>query len=177
MPVRIAGRLARVAVLPVAAVALATVVTGCKGAVAVSAPSAATGSASGSAVVPVAATSQASAPGSLSVSVTSPVTLSGSSQVAVSCAAGVGYHAEASSAVIHGDQVSYSVAIARYRGPGSYRAVVAVTLRQTTGVLTTVAGVSEVPAMITADGGSFSVSATGTDGRTFTGSLTWACGS
>jgi hypothetical protein len=33
-----------------------------------------------------------------------------------------------------------------------------------------------VPAAITATGGSFSVSATGSGGRTFTGSLTWTCG-
>jgi hypothetical protein len=157
----------------VAAIALATVVTGCKGAVTVSAPT--SGASSGA--VPVAATSTASAPGSLSVSITSPVTLSGSDAVAVSCTSGIGYHAEATSAVIHGDQVTYTVAISRYRGPGSYPAVVAVTLRQSTGVVTTLAGVSKVPAQITAGGGSFSVSATSTEGRTFSGSLTWTCGS
>jgi hypothetical protein len=177
MPTKIAGVLARGAVLPVAAIALATVVTGCKGAAVVSAPAASVSSAASYGAVPAAATSPASAPGSLSVSITSPVTLSGTDEVPVSCATGVGYHAEATSAVIHGDQVSYTVAIARYRGPGSYPAVVAVTLRQSTGVVTTLAGVSQVPAEITADGGSFSVSATSAEGRTFTGSLTWTCGS
>ncbi len=83
--------------------------------------------------------------GSLSVSVTSPATLSGTAAVPVSCVTGLSYRAEVSSAVIHGDQVSYTVAIAPYRGPGSYPAVVAVTLRQSTGVVTTVAGVSRVP--------------------------------
>ena len=120
--------------------------------------------------------SQAAGPGSLSVSVTSPVTLSGSAAAPVSCVTGLSYRASVTSAVIHGDQVSYTVAIARYRGPGSYPAVVAVTLRQSTGVVTTIAGVSRVPAAITATGGSFSVSATGSEGRTFTGSLTWTCG-
>ncbi|HEX4833062.1 MAG TPA: hypothetical protein VH478_18420 [Trebonia sp.] len=89
---------------------------------------------------------------------------------------GISYRAEVSSAVIHGDQVSFTVAIARYRGPGSYLAVVAVTLRQPTGVVTTVAGVSRVPATITSSGGSFSVSAVGSAGRTLSGSLTWTCG-
>jgi hypothetical protein len=55
--------------------------------------------------------------------------------------------------------------------------VVAVTLRQASGLVTTVTGVSRVPAVITAAGGSFSVSATGSAGRTFTGSLNWVCGS
>ncbi len=94
----------------------------------------------------------------------------------MSCATGLNYRASVTSAVIRGDQISYAVAIARYRGPGSYPAVVAVTLRQSTGVVTTIAGVSKVPAAITAKGGSFSVSATGSGGRTFTGSLTWTCG-
>jgi hypothetical protein len=141
------------------------------------ASSAAVGSAAvGSAAAGSAAGSAAAGPGSLSVTVTSPVTLSGSTAVPVSCVTGLSYRASVTSAVIHGDQVSYTVAIAHYRGPGSYPAVVAVTLRQSTGVVTTVAGVSRVPAAITDTGGSFSVSATGSGGRTFTGSLTWTCG-
>jgi hypothetical protein len=177
MPTKTTRLLARGAVVPVAALALASAVTGCKGAVTVSAPASGTSSGTSSGAVPAAATSPASAAGSLTVSITSPVTLSGSDPVAVSCASGIGYHAEATSAVIHGDQVSYTVAVARYHGPGSYPAVVAVTLRQSTGVVTTLAGVSKVPAQITASGGSFSVSATSAEGRTFTGSLTWTCGS
>jgi hypothetical protein len=94
----------------------------------------------------------------------------------VSCVAGLAYRATVTSAAVRGDQVSFSVAIARYRGPGSYPAVVGVTFRQASGVVTTVAGVSRVPAVITATGGSFSVSATGSGGRTFTGSLSWTCG-
>lgn len=192
MVVTPARRLAQKAVLPTAALALAVAVSGCKGQVALSTQSASpAGSATGgtsastpaaadspttSAAPLAAATSQAPAPGSLSVSVTSPVTLSGTAIRAVSCVTGLSYRAEASSVVIDGDQVSYTVAIARYRGPGAYPAVVAVTLRQSTGVVTTVAGVAQVPATITSAGGSFSVSATGSAGRTFTGSLTWTCG-
>jgi hypothetical protein len=66
--------------------------------------------------------------------------------------------------------------IPRYRGPGRYPAVVGVTLRQASGVVTTVAGVSRIPAAITSTGGSFSISATGSAGRTLTGSLNWTCG-
>lgn len=178
MEVASAGRPARHAVLPAAALVLAAALSGCKGQLAASAPGAATAASvpASSAVSAPAATTQAPGTGRLSVSVTSPVTLSGSTAVPVSCATGPGYRAQVSSAVIHGDQVSYTVVIARYRGPGSYPAVVAVTLRQSTGVVTTVAGVSRVPASISSAGGSFSVSATGSGGRTFTGSLTWTCG-
>ena len=186
MAVTPARRPARRVVLPTAALALAAaLVSGCKGQVAVSAPSTAppASAATEAAADPMASVastaavaSQPTGTGSLSVSVTSPVTLSGSTAAAVSCATGLNYRASVTSAVIRGDQISYTVAIARYRGPGSYPAVVAVTLRQSTGVVTTIAGVSKVPAAITAKGGSFSVSATGSGGRTFTGSLTWTCG-
>ena len=186
MAVTVARRLARGVVLPAAVLALAALASGCKGQVAVSAQGAAppassvtetaTGPAATSAAPVASAVSQPTGTGSLSVSVTSPVALSGSTAAPVSCVTGPSYRALVTSAVIHGDQVSYTVAIARYRGPGSYPAVVAVTLRQSTGVVTTIAGVSRVPAAITAAGGSFSVSATGSEGRTFTGSLTWTCG-
>jgi hypothetical protein len=120
--------------------------------------------------------SEAQGPGSISTSVTSPVTVAGSVMVPVSCVAGLAYRATVTSAVVQGDQLSFSVAIPRYRGPGSYPAVVGATLRQASGVVTTVAGVSRIPTAITSTGGSFSVSATGSDGRTLTGSLNWTCG-
>jgi len=121
--------------------------------------------------------SQAQGPGSVSVSVTAPVAVAGSVAVPVSCVAGLAYRATVTSAVVQGDQLSFSVAIPRYRGAGSYpTAVVGVTLHQASGVVTTLAGVSRVPAVISSTGGSFSVSATGSGGRTFTGSLNWTCG-
>ena len=188
-------RRARRVALPIAALAIAAVASGCKGQLAVSAQSPVTPSAaaapgstapvaadpasaspSTSAAATASAAGQPPATGALSVSVTSPVTLSGSVAVPVTCVTGRGYRASVATGVIHGDQVSYTVAIAPYRGPGSYPAVVAVTLRQSSGAVTTIAGVSRVPASITAIGGSFSVSATGSAGRTFTGSLTWTCG-
>ena len=120
---------------------------------------------------------QAEGPGAVSVSVTSPVAVSGTVPVPVSCVSGLAYRATVTSAVVQGDQLSFSVAVARYRGPGSYPAAVGVTLRQASGVVTTVAGVSRIPAVISSTGGSFSVSATGSGGRTLTGSLSWTCGS
>ena len=119
----------------------------------------------------------AAASGSVTAKITSPIALSGTVATAVSCTSARLYRASVASAVIKGDQVSFVVTIPGYRGPGSYPATVAVTLSQASGVVTTVAGVSRVPAVITDGGGSFSVSATGTAGRTFSGSLAWVCGS
>lgn len=118
----------------------------------------------------------ASGNGSVTVSITSPVSLSGSVSTAVACVPGRAYRASVASAVVHGGQVSFGVLIPMYRGPGSYPAVVSATLRQGDGRVTTVAGVSRVAAAITSAGGSFSVTATGTAGRTFAGSLAWTCG-
>lgn len=179
-------RLRRVVLPAVTLAVAAALVSGCKSQVVASSQSAAPPASaatqtaadpgSASAASATSAASQPTGTGSVAVSITSPVTLSGSTAAPVSCATGQGYHASVTSAVIHGDQVSFSVAIARYRGPGSYPAVVAVTLRQATGVVTSIAGVSRVPAEISATGGSFSVSAAGSGGRTFAGSLTWTCG-
>jgi hypothetical protein len=194
---RLARGLARAAVPSAVVLALTAGLAGCKGvvvasstppasitAVAASAPAASSAAAAPSvAAADPATTAAASAPttapgpGSVSVSVTSPVTISGSVQVPVSCATGLAYRATVSTAVVQGDQLSFSVAIPRYRGAGSYDAVVGVTLHQASGVVTTVAGVSRVPAVISSTGGSFSVSATGSGGRTFTGALKWTCGS
>jgi hypothetical protein len=177
-------RLARVAAPPAVLLAVAACLAGCRGtAVAVSGTSpaappvsaAATVSASAAGTSP--AQSLATAQGSVTVSVSSPVTDSGTVAVPVSCVAGPGYRATVSSAVIQGDQLSFTADIPRYPGPGSYYAVVAVTFRQSTGTVTAVGHVSRVPAVITADGGSFTVSAVGSGGRTFTGSLRWTCGS
>lgn len=185
-------RLARVAAPPAVLIAVAACLTGCRGtAVAVSAasPAAATVSAAATASASAAGTSPAqaegtapdqpaaTAQGSVTVSVSSPVTDSGTVAVPVSCVTASGYRATVSSAVVQGDQLSFTADIPRYPGPGSYYAVVAVTFRQATGTVTAVGHVSRVPAVITAAGGSFTLSAVGSGGRTFTGSLRWTCGS
>jgi hypothetical protein len=197
----LASRLTKASAPTAAVLALVAGLAGCKGVVvasstAGSSPSAAaastaaalsvaatptsalTSAPASAAAADQATTTPAQGPGSVSVSVTSPVSVSGSVAVPVSCVTGLAYRATVSSAVVQGDQLSFSVAIPRYRGAGSYpTAVVGVTLHQASGVVTTIAGVSRVPAVISSTGGSFSVSATGSGGRTFTGSLTWACGS
>lgn len=182
-----AVRLARAAVPPAAALALAVSLTACRGsldtaaqapastpaAAAADPPSATAGSAT-----PVAsATTGPQAQGALSVSVTSPVAVHGSVAAPVSCVTGRVYRATVSGATVNGSQFSFTVAIADYRGPGSYPSVVAVTLRQASGVVTAIAGTARTPAVITASSGSFTVSATGTEGRTVAGSLTWTCAS
>jgi hypothetical protein len=111
------------------------------------------------------------------VSISSPVSDSGSVAVPVSCVSGPGYRASVASAVVQGDQVAFSVDIPRYPGPGTYYAVVTASLRQSSGVVTAIGGVSRVPAVITSAGGSFTVSAVGSGGRTLAGSLSWTCGS
>jgi len=196
-----AGRLTRAATLRAAALALTAGLAGCKGVVAASpavgsppaAASTAAAPAAASAAGPTASVAATDAtraggvsasessslgqgPGSVSLSVTSPVGVSGSAPVPVACLAGLAYRASASSAVVHEDQFTFSVAIPRYRGPGSYPAVIAVTLRQASGLVTTVAGTSRIPAVITTAGGSFTIDATGTGGRTLDATLSWACG-
>jgi hypothetical protein len=187
-------RLARAAAPAAALLALTACLAGCRGATVIATSSSAattagtdnaTGTAAGAAGTAVAqddgtAASQpaaGAAQGSVTVSISSPVKDSGTVAVPVSCVTGPGYRAAVTSAVVQGDQISYTAEIPRYTGPGSYYAVVAVTLRQASGVVTTVGGISRVPANITTSGGSFAVSAVGSGGRTFTGSLSWTCGS
>jgi hypothetical protein len=193
-----AGRLARAAVPSAATLALAVSLTACRGSVDAAAqapastPAAATAAdppaaAAASATSPAAAAASTTPPataatspqaqGALSVSVTSPIAVHGSVAAPVSCVTGRVYRATVSGATVSGSQFSFTVAIADYRGPGSYPSVVAVTLRQASGVVTAIAGTARTPAVITASGGSFTVSATGTEGRTISGSLAWTCGS
>jgi hypothetical protein len=124
-----------------------------------------------------AAPPSATGTGSVTVAISAPVSVTGTVAAPVSCAIGRTYRATVSSAVVQGNQVTFGVSIAAYRGAGSYPAIVSVTLHQSSGAVTTLAAVSQVPAVITATGGSFTVTATGTEGRTFSGSLAWACGS
>jgi hypothetical protein len=182
-----AVRLARAAVPPAAALALAVSLTACRGSLdtAAQAPASTPAAAAadppsataGSAPPAASATTGPQAQGALSVSVTSPVAVHGSVAAPVSCVTGRVYRATVSGATVNGSQFSFTVAIADYRGPGSYPSVLAVTLRQASGVVTAIAGTARTPAVITASGGSFTVSATGTEGRTFAGSLTWTCAS
>jgi hypothetical protein len=190
------GRLARAAAISASALALMAGLTACRGAQAVAtsdgatpASAAASGAAPSSAATSTATSTGATstgatstavgqpAVGSLTATVTSPSVVSATVPAPVTCLTGPTYRAGGSRLTIRGNQLSFGVTIAGYRGPGTYPALIAVTWRQASGLVTTLANVFRVPAVITSTGGSFSVSATGIEGRTFTGSLTWVCGS
>lgn len=124
-----------------------------------------------------ATTTASSTAGSVTVSLTSPIARSGTATALVTCATGRIYRARAGGVGINGVQVSFAVVVTGYQGPGTYRAVVDVTVRQPSGVVTTVAAVAGTPVTLSAEGGSFDLSATGSAGRTVAGSLSWVCGS
>jgi hypothetical protein len=112
-------------------------------------------------------------PGSLTVAITAPVAVAGHVNTEVSCqTTGTRYLATASG-TIQGYTVSENVRVAGYHGPGSYPALVTMSV---TGPQAHDA-VSAVPATgeITAAGGDISFSATTAAGRTLAGSISWAC--
>jgi hypothetical protein len=175
------GGVSRVVLAPLATLTLTVGLSAChSGQVPLAvASSPATGSERNMVPVATALASEERAParaGALSASVSAPVIVLGHVATPVLCATGGVYQAEESRATIDGNRLRFTVGIVGYHGTGSYSAVVAVTLDQASGVVTTLAGVSQVPATITRTGGSFSVKAIGREGRPFTGSLHWVCG-
>lgn len=181
-----AGRLAARMGLPLTAAVLALGLTACQPGQAL-AGSTATPASSPSTVASAPASSASASPvatvtavpsaagGSLTTTVSAPVTVAGTAEAPVTCLIGRAYRAVASRATINGNELSVNVLITGYHGPGSYPALVAVTLHQASGVVTTLAGVPQVPAVITSTGGSFTVSAVGREGRRFTGQVSWVC--
>lgn len=117
----------------------------------------------------------AGGPGSITLTMTEPAAISGHVTTPVACTTGRMYEASASSAAVQGYQLSFSVRVAGYAGPGEYQATIGVTLVEPDGTSISVPAVPAVPAQITAGGGTFSLSATGSNGRTVALSLTWAC--
>lgn len=116
----------------------------------------------------------AGGPGSLTVDITSPVTVAGHASTAVSCQSTARRYVESSTTTINGRTVSQSVRVTGYNGPGSYPAVITVS------VVAPEAGryaIDAVPATvdITSAGGSVSFSANTTAGHTLAGSIIWAC--
>jgi hypothetical protein len=67
------------------------------------------------------------------------------------------------------------VRIAPYRGPGSYHALVTLTITGPGGGIASASRVSAIPATITSSGGSFNLDTTGGNGRALRASVTWAC--
>jgi hypothetical protein len=115
-------------------------------------------------------------PGTVTVAITEPVTVSGHAGTNVACQnTARRYTATAQSATINGYQISLTVRIAGYRGPGTYPAVVTVRLDGAGGEVTTVSAVPGINATVTTEGGSFSIKATGDNGRTLAASAKWIC--
>ena len=115
-------------------------------------------------------------PGSVTATLTAPVEVSGHVDTVVECTRGKRtYLANAASADLDGYQLAFTVSAVGYTGPGTYPTTVTVTLRQPDGTSTSVVARPKVPAKITSEGGSFELSAIGTNGRTLAASLSWAC--
>jgi hypothetical protein len=117
----------------------------------------------------------AGGPGTVTVSITEPVSASGHAGSGVTCITGRVYTATAQSAVIEGYQVFFTVRVAPYHGPDTYPAMVTVRLNAVSGAVTTVSAVPNVNAVISDAGGSFTIHATGDNGRTLNASLQWTC--
>jgi hypothetical protein len=93
----------------------------------------------------------------------------------VTCTADRVYTAVAQSATIDGYQVFFTVRVAAYRGPGSYPSLVTFKLDGANGTVTTVSALPGITAQITSTGGSYTIHATGDNGRTLDVSIQWLC--
>jgi hypothetical protein len=107
------------------------------------------------------------------VAITSPVAVSGHVDTAVSCQREGARYVASASGSIHGYAVSEVARIAGHHGPGSYRALLTVSVTGPDAHY----GVSSVPAtaQVTDTGGTVSFSAATDGGRTLAGSIAWAC--
>ena len=70
---------------------------------------------------------------------------------------------------------SSSVAVRGRRGPGSYRALVTLTVIGPHGGIASASRVPGIPATITTSGGSFTIDTTGAGGRTLAAAVSWTC--
>jgi hypothetical protein len=171
------------------AVPLASLIslTACRGVVVAASPGAAgtvTALATSSTVAsPAPATAAASsgaaatpAPGTVAVSMTSPVSENWTADAKVSCAqTAVLYLASADNTEVAGYNHSFAVRVAPYRGPGTYHALVTLTVTGPQGGIASVSGVPAEPVTITSTGGTFTIDQTGNDGKTLDATVTWTC--
>ena len=71
---------------------------------------------------------------------------------------------------------SSSVRIAPYHGPGSYHALVTLTITGPRGGVAAAASrIPDAPATITSSGGSFTINTTGSHGRAVAATVSWTC--
>jgi hypothetical protein len=112
--------------------------------------------------------------GSMTVSITSPVAVAGHVDTAVSCQVAGRRYAESAAGAVGAATVAQSVRIAAYTGPGTYSALVTVSVA---GTDSSPYAVDAVPATVevTTAGGSLSFNANTASGNTLAGSISWAC--
>jgi hypothetical protein len=116
------------------------------------------------------------APGSVVISMTSPQSKTWTANAAVTCArTAVLYLASADGSNDEGYNESLAVRVALYRGPGSYHALVTLTVTGPQGGIASVSGVPAEPVTITSTGGTFTIDQTGSDGKTLDATVTWTC--
>jgi hypothetical protein len=158
--------------------------TACRGVVVAAAPPSATAttaalatSTSAAPATPAASVSPAApASGSLVVSMTSPVSQTWTADGAVTCArTALLYLASADGSDNAGYNESLAMRVAPYRGPGTYPALVTLTVTGPQGGIASVSGVPATAATITSTGGTFTVDRTGEDGRTLDATVSWTC--
>jgi hypothetical protein len=132
-----------------------------------SAPATAAASSGGAAVPP---------PGSVVISLTSPQSKTWTANAAVTCArTAVLYLASADGSDDAGYNESLAVRVAPYRGPGTYHALVTLTVTGPQGGIVSVSGVPAEPVTITSTGGTFTIDQAGNDGQPLDGTVTWTC--
>ena len=135
--------------------------------------------ASGAAPTTVAASSGVAvtpAPGRVAFSMTSPVSENWTADAQVTCArTAVLYLASADNTEVAGYNHSFAVRVAPYRGPGSYPALVTLTVIGPQGGIASVSGVPAEPVTVTSTGGTFTIDQTGNDGKTLDATVTWTC--
>ena len=174
------------------AVPLASLIslTACRGVVAAAAPGAggtvtalATSGTVASPVTSAPATTAANsggaptpAPGSVVIAMTSPQSKTWTANAAVTCArTAVLYLASADGSDGAGYNESLAVRVAPYRGPGTYHALITLTVTGPQGGIASVSGVPAEPVTITSTGGTFTIDQTGNDGTTLDATVTWTC--
>jgi hypothetical protein len=116
------------------------------------------------------------APGSVVISMTSPQSKTWTANAAVTCArTAVLYLASADGSNDAGYNESLAVRVAPYRGPGTYHALITLTVTGPQGGIASVSGVPAEPVTITSTGGTFTIDQTGNDGKTLDATVTWSC--
>lgn len=164
--------------------ALLTSLTACRAVIAAApSPSGATSTAGAGTVADTAGSAESTAPaaptgtGSLAVTMSSPVPESGTTGASVTCVrTAVLYLASANNALLSGYDHSFTVRIAPYRGPGTYRAaLITLTVTGPHGGIASASGLLVTPVTVTSSGGTFTINRTGADGRTLDATVTWTC--